>query len=203
MLQGAEGLRARGAVIRIIEVPMEAGKGFQADIYAEGEVRITGQETAPRAEARTVAPDPKTGAAQPLQAFRPDAAQGAAARAHDRGAVGFRRARTARRRRRRPPARRPRPPGTRGIPPRQRLCLLRPFWSPSPCQPRPGAIPSSSAPDWKTSRSPRPGPRRREEPRALPRRPTPPPPPRRPRAETSPRWTCRRSRVPVRSRCRT
>lgn len=53
VLQGAEGLRARGAVVRIIAVPMEGGKGFQADIYAEGDVRISGQETAPRAEERT------------------------------------------------------------------------------------------------------------------------------------------------------
>ena len=54
VLQGAEGLRARAAVVRIIEVTDEAGKSFQADIYAEGDVRITGRETAPKLQHRAV-----------------------------------------------------------------------------------------------------------------------------------------------------
>ena len=54
VLQGAEGLRACAAVVRIIEVTDEAGKSFQADIYAEGDVRITGRETAPRLKHRAV-----------------------------------------------------------------------------------------------------------------------------------------------------
>ena len=54
VLQGAEGLRARAAVVRIIEVTDEAGKSFQADVYAEGDVRITGRETAPRLKHRAV-----------------------------------------------------------------------------------------------------------------------------------------------------
>ena len=36
VLQAGDGLRARAAVVRIIEVPMEDGKGYQAEIYAEG-----------------------------------------------------------------------------------------------------------------------------------------------------------------------
>ena len=44
----------RAAVVRIIEVPMEDGKGYQAEIYAEGEVRISGQGGPPRPQVRTV-----------------------------------------------------------------------------------------------------------------------------------------------------
>ena len=54
VLQGAEGLRGRGAVIRIIEVPMKGGKGYQADVYAEGDVRVVGQAGPPQAEHRAV-----------------------------------------------------------------------------------------------------------------------------------------------------
>jgi hypothetical protein len=54
VLQGAEGLRARGAVIRLQEVPIEGSKGFQAEVYVEGDVRITGQEGAPQQRHRTV-----------------------------------------------------------------------------------------------------------------------------------------------------
>jgi len=54
VLQAGDGLRARAAVVRIIEVPMDNSKGYQADIYAEGEVRITGQGGPPRPQARTV-----------------------------------------------------------------------------------------------------------------------------------------------------
>ena len=43
VLQAGDGLRAREAVVRIIEVSMEDGKGYQAEIYAEGEVRISGR----------------------------------------------------------------------------------------------------------------------------------------------------------------
>ena len=54
VLQAGDGLRARAAVVRILEVPMENGKGYQAEIYAEGEVRISGQGGPPRPQARTV-----------------------------------------------------------------------------------------------------------------------------------------------------
>ncbi len=54
VLQAGDGLRARAAVVRIIEVPMEDGKGYQAEIYAEGEVRISGQGGPPRPQVRTV-----------------------------------------------------------------------------------------------------------------------------------------------------
>ena len=40
--------------------PDETGKGFQADIYAEGEVRVTGQEAAPRADGRDGAANAKS-----------------------------------------------------------------------------------------------------------------------------------------------
>jgi hypothetical protein len=53
VLQGVEGLRARGAVVRIIEVPMESAKGYQADVYAEGDVKTSGQDHA-QAERRAV-----------------------------------------------------------------------------------------------------------------------------------------------------
>ena len=43
VLQGAEGVRCRGAVVRIVEVAAEGGKLVQAEVYAEGNVRITGQ----------------------------------------------------------------------------------------------------------------------------------------------------------------
>src|SRR5208337_4187281 len=54
VLQAGDGLRARAAVVRILEVPMENGKGYQAEIYAEGEVRISGQGGPPQPQARTV-----------------------------------------------------------------------------------------------------------------------------------------------------
>ena len=54
VLQAGDGLRACAAVVRIIEVPMEDGKGYQAEIYAEGEVRISGQGGPPRPQVRTV-----------------------------------------------------------------------------------------------------------------------------------------------------
>ena len=54
VLQAGDGLRARAAVVRIIEVSMEDGKGYQAEIYAEGEVRISGQGGRPRPQVRTV-----------------------------------------------------------------------------------------------------------------------------------------------------
>ena len=54
VLQAGDGLRAHAAVVRIIEVPMEDGKGYQAEIYAEGEVRISGQGGRPRPQVRTV-----------------------------------------------------------------------------------------------------------------------------------------------------
>ncbi len=78
VLQGAEGLRARSAVVRIIEVADEAGKSFQADVYAEGDVRITGRETAPKLQHRAVTEDRQTDPAFTLQAHRPDSVQGTA-----------------------------------------------------------------------------------------------------------------------------
>ncbi|MGC8640606.1 MAG: hypothetical protein ACP5XB_12090, partial [Isosphaeraceae bacterium] len=52
ILQGPEGLRCRGAVVRIVEVPVEDGKVFEAEVYAEGNVRLAGRTDAPRAEFR-------------------------------------------------------------------------------------------------------------------------------------------------------
>ena len=67
VLQAGDGLRARAAVVRIIEVPMEDGKGYQAEIYAEGEVRISGQGRPPRPQVRTVL---RTGKQVQLRAYR-------------------------------------------------------------------------------------------------------------------------------------
>ena len=76
VLQGAEGVRARAAVVRIIEVTDEAGKSFQADVYAEGDVKITGREAAPKLHAPRRAENRQTDPAFTLQAHRPDSVQG-------------------------------------------------------------------------------------------------------------------------------
>ena len=44
----------RAAVVRIFVVPIDNGKGYQADIYAEGEVRVSAQGGPPRPRLRTV-----------------------------------------------------------------------------------------------------------------------------------------------------
>jgi len=54
VLQAGEGLRARAAVVRIIEIPVEGGKGYQSDVYAEGDVRVTGPGRPPQPQFRTV-----------------------------------------------------------------------------------------------------------------------------------------------------
>ncbi|WP_246196127.1 LPS-assembly protein LptD [Aquisphaera giovannonii] len=53
VLQGTDGVRSRAAVVRIVEVTIGGEKGHQIDIYAEGDVRITGQDRAPAPSFRT------------------------------------------------------------------------------------------------------------------------------------------------------
>jgi hypothetical protein len=60
VLQGVEGLRARGAVVRITEQPAAGGPGYRAEVYAEGDVRPTsGNNTTPRPHARLELQTPK------------------------------------------------------------------------------------------------------------------------------------------------
>ncbi len=54
VIQAGDGLRARAAVVRLTELPLDDGKGYQAEIYAEGEVRVSGQAQPPRSRLRTV-----------------------------------------------------------------------------------------------------------------------------------------------------
>jgi hypothetical protein len=53
ILQGSEGVRARSAVVHIIEVNLDGAKAYQADVYAEGDVRLTGADRRPRSTHRT------------------------------------------------------------------------------------------------------------------------------------------------------
>ena len=186
VLQGAEGLRARGAVVRIIEVPMEGGRAIQADIYAEGEVRISGQETAPGPRcARRSGPEGQF-RLSPYRSLRPDAAEEPPRGLMIVDAVGFRPARTGCRAAatRVPPAGdRCRAPGHPPRPSSGSACL-----SPSPAAPPRGGSRGSAGPAAKPSQ--RPGPRRRAG----------SPGPSRSRGSARaggptgrPRWTCRRS----------
>ncbi len=52
VLQAGDGLRANSAVVRLSEMPLDDGKAYQAEIYAEGEVRISGREGPPRTKLR-------------------------------------------------------------------------------------------------------------------------------------------------------
>ncbi|WP_165226748.1 hypothetical protein [Aquisphaera insulae] len=75
LLQGTEGLRCSDAVVRIVEIQMGQGKGYQADVYAEGEIRFTGQGGDPKPRLRTTirtARDVRLGAyrAEGLQSLR-------------------------------------------------------------------------------------------------------------------------------------
>jgi hypothetical protein len=52
VLQGVRGIRAREAVVRIADVSTDADKILQVDVYAEGQVRIVGDDSPPRSTFR-------------------------------------------------------------------------------------------------------------------------------------------------------
>ena len=91
VIQAGDGLRARAAVVRLTEVPLDDGKGYQAEIYAEGDVRASGQVQvqAPRSRLRTVFRTAQAGATELLLEERFDA-EGTAARPLDPAPIRLR-----------------------------------------------------------------------------------------------------------------
>ncbi|APW63035.1 hypothetical protein [Paludisphaera borealis] len=51
-MQGLQGLRASSIVVRISQQPHETAKVYQAEVYAEGEVRLTSDHDTPRKQGR-------------------------------------------------------------------------------------------------------------------------------------------------------
>jgi len=53
IFQGSEGVRARAAVVRVIGIDLDGARGYQADVYAEGDIRLSGPDRSLRSTHRT------------------------------------------------------------------------------------------------------------------------------------------------------